>query len=172
MPKSPGSMPPGLQPQRPKERVFKVNLKNFWVLCGIAAPFVLALTYMGRQGLIFFPVEAQDSFRYLAGYAPLATAGACVMGLLYTFAKNATRRIGVSPAYFLYHAPGKQVQFRWEDVMFTPPRPDQKPLFPTALVSDGTQFVRFEKFFFPEFEQICQTITNAKAAIRHEDIVI
>lgn len=167
-------MPPGVQPQRPKDKTYPVNLKNFWVLCCVATPFVVALTYMGAQGLRYFPVEAQDPFRFLAGYAPLITAGACVAGLAYTFVKNAGRKIEVSPGYFLYSSPGHKepTQMRWEDVIFTPPRPDQKPMFPTALVSDGTSFVRFEKFFFPEFEQLCQTINKAKAAVRHEDIVI
>lgn len=157
---------------RPKERVFRSSLKSFWLLCGIAAPFALFLIYMGTQGLRYFPPEAEDPFRILAGYVPLAVAGCCILGLGFIFMKNARRGILVHPLYLVYKAPGREVQFRWEDVLFTPPRPDQKPLFPTAMVSDGTTFVRFEKFFFPEFEEICRIIADTKRAVRGEELVI
>ena len=160
--------------QRPKEqRVYRANMKNWWLLSGIALPFVCLLTRSGLKGLQAFPPEAQDPFRYLAGYLPLVLAAASVIGLGILFLSNQNRRIGVSPTHFLY-SQGKTepLALRWEDVIFKGPRLDQKELFPTAMVSDGTSFVRFEKFFFPEFQEICDIVTAARRAASRKDLVI
>lgn len=157
----------------PKERVFKVSLRNFWLLSGIATPFIVALIGMGRFGLMAFPAETGDPFRFLTGYLPILVSVICFGGLLITFARNARRRIGVSPKYFLYlEGKGQPIHIRWEDVLYSGPRPDQRNLFPSALVSDGKNFIRFEKFFFTDFEEICEIIQTAKDNLNRNEIVI
>ncbi len=157
----------------PKERIFHVSLRNFWLLCGIAAPFIVALLNMGRFGLIAFPPESGDPFRYLTGYLPILFAVVCITGLTTVYLKNSRRRIGVSPKYFLYlEGKGQPVHIRWENVLFSGPRPDQRKLFPSALVCDGKTFIRFEKFFFPEFEEICEIIVETKKKLSQQDLVI
>lgn len=149
-----------------------MNLKNFWLLCGIALPVVLYLAWFGIQYLRFNPPETEDPLRLVAGYLPLAVAAVCILGLFYVLLKNANRRIGTSPGHFLYSGPGQQLQIRWEELTFIGPRPDQKPLFPTASVSAGDDEVSFEKFFFPEFEEICRIVEDARKAVKREDLVI
>jgi len=157
----------------PKERVFRVSLRNFWLLCGIAAPFIVALIGMGRFGLMAFPPESGDPFRFLTGYLPILLSVVCLAGLTTVYARNVRRRIGVSPKYFLYlEGKGQPVHIRWEDVLFSGPRPDQRKLFPSALVCDGKTFIRFEKFFFPDFEEICETIQTTKKNLSHKELVI
>ena len=162
-----------LPPTRPKEQTFRSNLKNFWNLCGLAVPLTAWLVYIGVDYLRYSPPQVEDPLRLVAGYLPLVVAVLCAVGLAVLYVKNANRRIEVSPAHFTYEAGrGEPLQIRWEDTIFYGPRPDQKPLFPMAIVSDGPRSIRFEKFFFSEFDVICAVITSARQAVRNEGLVI
>ncbi len=165
------TMPSDYEVQPVKPRVFRADLRSFWMLAGIAAPFIVALTSMGSFGLKVFPAEARDPFRFLAGYLPIGMATLSALGLVGIFVKNARRRIGTSPTHFLYSAgPGEPTAIRWENVVFSGPRPDRRPLFPSALVADGRVFIRFEKFFFPDFDEICEIIQKSRAAAGSKDL--
>ncbi len=167
----PATMPSDYEAQPVRPRVFRADLRSFWLLAGIAAPFIVALVSMGSFGLKVFPPEARDPFRFLAGYLPIGLAVACALGLTGVYVKNARRRIGTSPTHFLYSAgPGEPTAIRWENVVFSGPRPDHKPLFPSALVADGQIFIRFEKFFFPDFDEICEIIQKSRATAGSKEI--
>ncbi len=167
------SMSNEYEAQAPKARIFRASLRNFWLLAGIAAPFLAALASIGSFGLKVFPVEARDPFRFVTGYLPLLLAATCALGLVFIYFKNARRRIGTSPTHFLYSTGrGEPIPIRWENVLFSGPRPDQKPLFPSALVCDGKIFIRFEKFFFPDFEEICEIIQQSRTAAGKKELEI
>lgn len=154
---------------RPKEKLYKGSLRNLWLLSLFSLPPMAALVYLGLQGLRFFPVEAEDPMRYVAGHLPIGVAATLALGMSTLFAMNFNRRVGTHPTWLLYQPrPGRMIKIRWEDLLFTPPRPDLKTAFPVALFSDGRHFFQIERFFFPDFQEICEVVQQTRDSIRGE----
>lgn len=150
--------------------LYKSSLKNLipWALAGYVSASILVRE--GLLGLKMYPVESEDPFRYISGYAPLVVAGLIFVGITALIAMNANRRVGITDRFLLYRqGHGKAVKLPWGKLSIQTPFVKNPGMLSRASVTDGKKTITIEKFFFPDFIDICHALKDARNAARVRD---
>lgn len=151
-------------------KLYKSTLKKLipWALAGYASAGVLVRE--GLLGLKMYPVESEDPFRYISGYAPLVVSSLIFIGITALLLLNANRRIGISDRFFLYRqGTGKTTKFPWSKISIQTPFSNKPGMFSRASVTDGNKTITIEKFFFPDFLEICHELKDARNQARNRE---
>jgi drug/metabolite transporter (DMT)-like permease len=145
-----------------KAKEFRPDLKNLFVLAALGLLCAAWLTYFGLDSLKKNPLP-DDPVRFLAGYLPLGVAALIVLLVPIVFSFYASRTIVITPRSFILRRGRAEAEIPWNKAVFKPPRGKKKKnLMDRALISDGVSlFVTFERFFFRDFDLICEVIETA-----------
>ena len=151
-------------------KLYKSTLLYVWpvLIAGVVA--AVSLVKQGMEGLRIYPVEAEDPFRFIAGYLPIALAAAIVVGMLVVIIKNSNRRVGITPQFVLYKKGGGKMQkLQWNRLSISVPYVQHPGIFSRASITDGKNYISIEKYFFKEFDEICQVLKETREAVQRGD---
>ncbi|MCL5773991.1 MAG: hypothetical protein M1536_06380 [Firmicutes bacterium] len=146
-----------------KQKVFKAKMGKFFIFSLLAIASAAWLIYYGYKMLIFF--KNDELFKTVYCYIPIGMGGLIIFLLIINFFANLGKTIVITPDAFYYKHFGKEFAVDWKNISFTPPQVSKKR-FRSAAVSDGKNLIRFDDFFFPQFETIVEVIKMAREAQR------
>ena len=156
---------------RDNTTIYKASMKYFFFSLVPAVPAVCCLGYYGIDTLKKIPAEAEDPFRFISGYLPIIMAVLCFIALIAVFVLNFRRKVGISSTHFIYtNGLKKPVAMTWKDLIANFPQVPKKSLFEHFSISDGKASVQLERFFFPDYDVICENITKNKNTSKAKEL--
>lgn len=152
---------------------FQSSLKNLVIL---SIPAYLVAGALIWFGCVQYPRLVQDTGDgfppgWIFYYVPWTLGGLLILGCFFLMWKNAGRRFVVGRHAIEYYRFSHQVfKTSWNNIAFTPPNPEKRR-FRRMMISSGSNYEDIEEFFFPDFQQFADTVTEARKngeAWRHE----
>lgn len=160
-----------------QHKEFLVSFKKFYLLWVPSTLVSLGLFYVGYLNYDQSR-RIEETARAAGGQMPtsfpppwmfyvLPWAVGLLISLSFTYVyfHQRGRRIVVTPTHLEMHRGDDVTRTLWQNLSFTPPRPDKKS-FRTALVSDGRYYERLDEFFYPEFDLFVEFVTRARKFAR------
>ncbi len=153
--------------QEKQRREFRADLRNFFKLCAVASVLVIYLLVYGAFQYHQFSRLADMGFPpywifyvlpWSVALATIAVAAAIVL-------RMRGRKVVITRQAVEVHVGKTVYRTNWENLSFTPPRPDRKR-FRSALLSDGAYYERIDEFFYPGFELLIEVLARAKRHAR------
>ena len=146
-------------------KLYKSSLRLLWPVAIVGYVTSVLLILEGQKGLKIYPAVGEDPFRYIAGHLPILIAVLIAAGVTFLLIRYSSRRIGISPNFFLYRqGQGKINRLPWDRISILAPYASNPGIFSVARVTDGKTTINIEKFFYPEFTQICEELKDARKA--------
>ncbi|MCR5661919.1 MAG: hypothetical protein K6G50_07300 [bacterium] len=156
---------------RDNTTIYKASMKYYFYSLVPAVPAVCCLGYYGLDTLKKIPPEAEDPFRFISGYLPILLALLCFIALIGVFVLNFRRKVGINASHFIYtNGFSKPVAMTWKDLIANFPQVSEKKLFDHFAISDGKASVQLERFFFPDYDTICEAITQHKKTSKAKEL--
>ena len=156
-----------------QHKEFQVDFKKFYWLWIPSTLVSLGLFY---SGFIAFDqnrriaetarvagAQVPDGFppSWIFYVAPWLVGLVIFVSFAYVYFQLRSRHIVVTPTHLEIHRGADVTRTLWQNLSFTPPRPDKKS-FRSALVSDGHYYERVDEFFYPQFDLFVEFVTRAK----------
>ncbi|MEW6280016.1 MAG: hypothetical protein AB1758_15410 [Candidatus Eremiobacterota bacterium] len=164
--------PPKRKPAKEvPEKVYRSTMKRFLPLALLAVGAIGMLVIIGLYGLKVSALLHDPMYRFLGGYFPFILAGMLALTLAATFATYSGKAFRFLPEGVVYEKGKYQLPIRWRNLTLVRPNTTRKGPFLVALISDGTQFARIEKFFFDDFDQMLDEMDYERRASRSEHTV-
>lgn len=148
-------------PSKTAGQVYKASVKFLYLILVIILVCDFYLVRMGLSGLREFPAEAEDPFRFIAGFMPIIVAVFATLLVLGLIIANFRRKIGINASHFVYSGGRKVVKMLLSQAVVSTPH-TKKRLFDATTISDGSSLVQFERIFFPDYDEICKIISERK----------
>lgn len=140
-------------------KVFRSSPKR--LLINSIIPFIISLVLM-NVGRNYAQVFAADLMKQiLLGYLPFGLGILTIFCIVLAFFNNIGREIVITPLTIaLKHGRHEKI-ISWDGIIYKPPI-DNRKRFRKVLVSNGSQNIAIEEFYFPDFEVIVEVIKAAK----------
>ena len=149
-------------PTHAKRLIYRVSMGNFYLVAVLDIALVV--------GLVGTSVSMMAGRRFIEvdilflSLIPILLALGILGILIVAFKRNYGRCVTLSPTNFTYDAGnGKPVEMGWRDFQYICNlQKPQKSLMDKAIITDGRHHVTLERFFFSDYDRMCQNIQRIR----------
>ena len=169
--KAANAFPQSKLPDIKEGKLYDLSFRKIMPIFIVGYSVSLFVIYQGLQKIKLYPAVSDPydpmHCRYTLGFLPIIIAILIIGLLTKIILKNKGRRIGITKSYFLYrNKRGSMEMMPWETVVLNAPIEHDVNFNSIATITDGKNTVQIEKYYYKDFEEICQHIQNFSKAAR------
>lgn|GEM_PF-1532741 len=142
-----------------KKKEFNSSIKIF-ILISIAMYGIYALGFLYAYSKVYMKMPKADDFKEPFLWIMIAAGSIIVIATIVVMMLNKGKKISFTPQYLEYKHGKNEFTVSWKELVFKPPQND-KGIYRTALISDGSHFGNFDTLFFPDFDLMIEVIRVA-----------